>query len=164
MKNLLIIIFGSILCVNLFSDSLSQYELNFLQQEKEIILKNNLISKQQAMDIVYERLINCYNKIKPSELKQMLNSEDVILIENITEEEIGDPSFVQYYYSVQARLKNGKVLLVDCINAQTGKSRDAIIMDIDDKNDFVALMSRSEVIEYVRKYFEFPINSENDLQ
>lgn len=159
MKMKLITILLIIQCINLYSDIIPQYELDFIRNEEETIKNNNLISKEQAIEAVYQRLITCYSKYKPSELIQLLSSADVILVENITPIDDRKASFVKYYYSVHAKFKNGNILVVDSINAQTGESEDATIMDINNKEEFITLLSRNEVINYIKKYIDFPEDS-----
>jgi len=158
MKKLILILF-CIINMNLFTESMTDFEFNFIQYEEELIKAHNLISKQQAIDRVYKSLVGIYSKMAESEFKQLLNNIEIILVEEITPVEARIETLVPYFYSVQVKSKDDRILTIYSINAETGKSEGGIIMDEKDTSDFIYLMNRNEVIEYARKYFDFPQDS-----
>jgi len=169
-KQVFIVIYG-IISMLLWADILPSYELDFTQNEEVIIKKNNLISKQAARDLVQKAIYeDFFSNIDTLELKALVKSSEVILVEEITPEAAREMTYRKYYYSVQVRAKDGRLLYVGSINAQNSEFIHGIFCDnkyVDDsgieKIGFVTLLDRSEVISYVKKYFTFPAESKITL-
>jgi len=164
MKKLLLFIIFYSLGLNLFADTLPTYELTFLQYEKKIIINNNLISKQQALENEYNSLVVIYPKIDKNKLTQMIDNAEIILVEDITPEDIRNVYFVQYFYSIQVKSENQRILSISSINAKTGKTIGGIIMDDQDTSDFIYFMNKNEIIKYAKQYVAFTDESKLNIQ
>jgi len=152
------------------ADTYPAYELDFIQNEAVTIQKNNLLPEQAARDYIYNKSFNNYPKMDKTEFKKLVDNAEIILVEEITPVDARIISFYQYYYSVQVKAKDGRLLAAESIDAQTGKRIDAIFfsgISVDEngteKKTFAVLLDRSEIIAYVKKYFTFPAESKITL-
>lgn len=161
-----ILMFLCTMLLHFVINSVSQYELDFLQNDDELIIKNQLISKKQVLELVFKGLLNPYAKMNKDRLKKLVNNADIVLVEEIMSEESMTTAAVKYYYVVQVKSEDGRIIAIESINAQTsqfldGSYFDNPFFDVDGskKTHFAVIMDKNEIIEYIKKYLTFPDDS-----